>query len=772
MQSNDSSVLSDLIAGGGSSGVGQRPGLPTPAGRGIETPRSGFFPRALCLLVSALASLWTFAATVCAQTAPASVAITLVTRPLPQTPGYHIIKFVAHFNDRDYPMASGIFLPRAWFESHTPLPLVITLHNRGTNGTSGEGLNYEGLALLMTTDHTDPRHAGEVPAHPVHLHTDAQFVGLVPQCPVGFGWETPVIARVLDRLIDRIVPAYHLDPNHVILTGFSYGASSTWAIALQLPNRFSAIAPIAGRQTSNPALDVLKLNGIPIYLAVGSNDHSIPNDTQQMHQALLDVGHTPLRFKIMPGGSHWSYGDIYLDPDFWNWLLAQRAGPYATTQPSLTTSYPVYPPAPAVDTSTPPPGHGILCQYWRDMPGNTIADLSGDPSFPSFPSEQRVLPTMETPLNQRPNFGACLRGWLCPPVTGDYTLAIASDDSGQLLLSPDDRPDHLAIIAQATHWTWPREWNQTPQQQSRPLRLQAGQRYFIEALQKDGGGDNHLSVAWKLPDGTLQGPIPAANLAPAAAVSVPGPRIALVTPPEVPRDAGLHRVQVVVEYRGRRRRSAILILMPRNLAPDTPPPAIVYCPDPAQRSLDGFPPPAGPAGALGADPLASWSPFVVLVPQTPADANWENPSTARLMALVVDRLLHDLAVDPARIYLTGSNTGGSNAWRLAARMPARFAAIAPFDALEVAAGNLVTALMGTEVHIITGVKNGVATDSANRMKAALAKLTPPPEVVYEMNMGDEVARSYYTRRDFYQWLLQWTRPPGKPAIQTTQPSVQ
>ncbi|WP_219921423.1 T9SS type A sorting domain-containing protein, partial [Rufibacter sp. XAAS-G3-1] len=53
----------------------------------------------------------------------------------------------------------------------------------------------------------------------------------------------------------------------------------------------------------------------------------------------------------------------------------------------------------------------------------------------------------------------------------------------------------------------------TPTQQSGMIMLQAGQRYYIEAVLREFGSKDHLSVAWTMPEGTTQ-IIPGANLIP------------------------------------------------------------------------------------------------------------------------------------------------------------------------------------------------------------------------------------------------------------------
>jgi hypothetical protein len=45
----------------------------------------------------------------------------------------------------------------------------------------------------------------------------------------------------------------------------------------------------------------------------------------------------------------------------------------------------------------------------------------------------------------------------------------------------------------------------------------------------------------------------------------------------------------------------------------------------------------------------------------------------------------------------------------------------------------------------------------------LKDLHPEPDVAYEMEMGNEVGEKYYSRQDFYEWLLAWRRVGGNPA---------
>ncbi|MGM0865695.1 MAG: prolyl oligopeptidase family serine peptidase [Bacillota bacterium] len=68
-------------------------------------------------------------------------------------------------------------------------------------------------------------------------------------------------------------------------------------------------------------------------------------------------------------------------------------------------------------------------------------------------------------------------------------------------------------------------------------------------------------------------------------------------------------------------------------------------------------------------------PFIVVSPQCPADSYWVNELES--LTALLDGIVQEYPIDPARIYLTGLSMGGIGAWHLAIANPKRFAAIAP-----------------------------------------------------------------------------------------------
>jgi hypothetical protein len=156
----------------------------------------------------------------------------------------------------------------------------------------------------------------------------------------------------------------------------------------------------------------------------------------------------------------------------------------------------------------------VTWDTWTGQGGTSLDDLRRMPGFPDQPGSRRALSAFETPRNAGDEYGTRVHGYIHPPVTGDYVFWLASDDNGELWLSSDDSPKNKTLIARVQDHTGPAEWEKHAAQKSKPVRLEAGRRYFIEALQKEGGGEDLLIVRWQLPDGKIEQPIPGARLSP------------------------------------------------------------------------------------------------------------------------------------------------------------------------------------------------------------------------------------------------------------------
>jgi endoglucanase len=155
----------------------------------------------------------------------------------------------------------------------------------------------------------------------------------------------------------------------------------------------------------------------------------------------------------------------------------------------------------------------ILREYWLNVSGNTVASLTGNANYPNSPTGSEQLTTFEGPTNAADNYGSRVRGYVHPPITGAYTFWIASDDASDLLLSTNDNPANAARIAFVSEWTDSRQWTKFTSQRSASINLVGGQKYYIEAIQKEATGGDNLAVSWQGP-GMAQAVIPGNFLSP------------------------------------------------------------------------------------------------------------------------------------------------------------------------------------------------------------------------------------------------------------------
>jgi len=143
--------------------------------------------------------------------------------------------------------------------------------------------------------------------------------------------------------------------------------------------------------------------------------------------------------------------------------------------------------------------YGATLETWTGIGGNYISNLMTATNNLSTPpnSSVRLGSILEGPTNNADNYGQRIKGWLVAPETGLYTFWIASDDEGQLYLSPDEDPANKVQIANVPGWSSSREWTKFPaDQQSAQISLIAGRAYYMEALMKEGSGGDNLALAW------------------------------------------------------------------------------------------------------------------------------------------------------------------------------------------------------------------------------------------------------------------------------------
>ena len=156
--------------------------------------------------------------------------------------------------------------------------------------------------------------------------------------------------------------------------------------------------------------------------------------------------------------------------------------------------------------TTIPEGLGSIREdLWWGIAGDSVSDLLNDPRYPDNPDEIRMLTSFYSSIGLGSDYGGQIHGWLHPAKSGDYTFWLCSDDSSELFLSTDHTPANKVRIAHIEGWASLFDWyNQggtdNPYQQSAPISLVGGQKYYIMARWKEDYASDHCIVAWQGPD--------------------------------------------------------------------------------------------------------------------------------------------------------------------------------------------------------------------------------------------------------------------------------
>lgn len=151
--------------------------------------------------------------------------------------------------------------------------------------------------------------------------------------------------------------------------------------------------------------------------------------------------------------------------------------------------------------TTPPPAQKDMAALENadetddNVPGSQWISLMPVEEKPDVTTELQLF---EVPPNIGDKYTARVRGFVYPPGTGDYVFRIASDDASDLFLSTDATPANKKCIAYVARLT-DRSRFPYPTQTSKPMRLVAGKKYYIEALHRELVGADHLTVVWSGP---------------------------------------------------------------------------------------------------------------------------------------------------------------------------------------------------------------------------------------------------------------------------------
>lgn len=193
-----------------------------------------------------------------------------------------------------------LHLPPTYHARGRCLPLLLYLH-----GADLLGSGRAGLARL--------RRQG-IPKV-VDRRPDFPFVTVSPQ--TRSGWTPSKLAALLDATVRR----HSVDRRRIYATGFSLGGYGVSELAAAYPERFAAIAPIAGGPATRRAR--CRVKRVALWAFHGTADDVVPaTESRAMVRAARRCGGRA-RLTLYPRAGHFVAERTYADPALYRWLARQ-----------------------------------------------------------------------------------------------------------------------------------------------------------------------------------------------------------------------------------------------------------------------------------------------------------------------------------------------------------------------------------------------------------------------------------------------------------------
>ena len=242
------------------------------------------------------------------------------------------------------PYKYQVYLPAEWKrDDGKQWPIILFLHGRGERGSEGMWQTQIGLPM-------------QVRDHPERW----PFIIVIPQCPLNHYWTDNEALTVAMETLDRETAEFHADLDRTYLTGLSMGGYGAWELARSLPQRWAAMAIVAGgvfwsyeperwkQQATLPQEYARMVGKLPIWLFHGTDDTTVlPKQSELIFEAIKnDGGH--IRLWEYQGLKHDCWTRAYNEPELPRWLLEHRGG--KTPEPARLAAnervlIPLHPPA-------------------------------------------------------------------------------------------------------------------------------------------------------------------------------------------------------------------------------------------------------------------------------------------------------------------------------------------------------------------------------------------------------------------------------------------
>lgn len=673
---------------------------------------------------------------------------------MPTAAGFHKRKFYATVGGKKILVPYIFYVPEGYDKTQEKYPVIVHLHGAGEGGTDLNGIFNTGLPADFKNNEA--------------LRKAVKAVGFWPQSVMD--WTPPMTTATIQALDDFLEKA-RVDKDRVYCTGYSMGGKGTWFLAEEAAPRFAAIAPMDPFAVQ-PEVAQKTLKDTSIWIIVGAQDGDHTLGSREMFKKMKEVN-ADVYLTVVPNTGHGAWYRFMPDPIFYDWLLKHKRGMKERIElPSIGIIEDPVEKFKKQALKTPPNNGGegsILCRFWRGIEGSSVGDLTRSEDFPDFPSEIYYMTKFEIPADLDDNYGTMLNGYIVPPESGEYTFWVSSDDDGELWLSDSDKEEGRKLIAKCAPYTTFGNWDAFPTQKSAKIKLEKGKRYYVEALHKEGSGQDFVMAGWQLPSGAMERPIPGNRLVP----YVPRkrgppqpPQVTLLDDVTKYQKPGMHKLKAVIQFERQKVEMSYCLYLPKDYDAKRPEgfPMFTFLHGNGHQGSDwnGLLN-EGPPQMLTADAkLRDKMTLAGFFPQCPADKRWDNRAVIQATVALLAEVEKHFNIDKDRVYCTGLSMGGMGTWFVAQEAPWLFAAIAPISAVAVRIEVAPKRLKDVPTWIICGSDDGGFTDGSLKMFEAFKENGNVVKLDKIQGEGHGVWGRYYPTMPFYEWLLQYKRKPRAP----------
>jgi predicted esterase len=192
-----------------------------------------------------------------------------------------------------------IFVPSS-YDATKEYPLIIALHGMGGD----ENSYFDGYQQGAFKTEAGTR--GYIVACPKGRQPASMYIG-------------PAERDVMD-VVAEVRRAYSIDPNRIYMTGHSMGGFGTWSVAMNNPDVFAALAPVAGG--GNPLI-MSKIAHIPQLVVHGDDDKTVPVERSRVMVAAAKKLGAEVKYIEIAGGDHVSVAQRTFE-EVYDWFDSHR----------------------------------------------------------------------------------------------------------------------------------------------------------------------------------------------------------------------------------------------------------------------------------------------------------------------------------------------------------------------------------------------------------------------------------------------------------------